>query len=91
MIFPTQNGRVNIKLLDQCKLVAKREGLDESRCKIKSFRATFATNRLRSGYDLGTVREQLRHRDLKSIEHYIDYVKNEQLIESGRADSGWDV
>lgn len=90
LVFPTRNGRVNIKLLDQCKLVAKRAGLEESKWKIKSFRATFATNRLRNGYDIATVREQLRHRDLKSIEHYVDYVKNEQLIESGKVDSGWD-
>jgi integrase len=91
LVFPTRNGRVNIKLLDQCKLVARRAGLDEMKAKIKSFRATFATNRLRSGYDLATVREQLRHRDLKSIEHYLDYVKNEELIATGKVDSGWDV
>ena len=91
LVFPTRNRRVNIKLLDQCKLVAGRAGLDEAKCKIKSFRATFATNRLRSGYDLATVREQLRHRDLKSIEHYLDYVKNEELIATGKVDSGWDV
>jgi integrase len=91
LVFPTRNGRVNIKLLDQCKLVARRAGLDEMKGKIKSFRATFATNRLRSGYDLATVREQLRHRDLKSIEHYLDYVKNEELIATGKVDSGWDV
>jgi integrase len=91
LVFPTRNGRVNIKLLDQCKLVARRAGLDEMKAKIKSFRATFATNRLRSGYDLATVREQLRHRDLKSIEHYLDYVKNEELLATGKVDSGWDV
>ena len=92
LVFPTRNGRVNIKLLDQCKLVARRAGLSESKWKIKSFRATFATNRIRNGkYDLATVREQLRHRDLKSIEHYLDYVKNEELIASGKVDSGWDV
>lgn len=92
LVFPTRNGRVNIKLLDQCKLVARRAGLDETKWKIKSFRATFATNRLRGGrYDLATVREQLRHRDLKSIEHYLDYVKNEELIATGKVDSGWDV
>ncbi len=55
LVFPTRNGRVNIKLLDQCKLAARRAGLEETKCKIKSFRATFATNRLRSGYDLATV------------------------------------
>src|SRR5262249_40853269 len=43
LVFPTRNGRVNIKLLDQCKLVARRAGLDEMKAKIKSFRATFAT------------------------------------------------
>jgi hypothetical protein len=36
----------------------------------------------------GTVREQLRHRDLKSIEHCLDYVNNEELIASGKVDSG---
>lgn len=92
LVFPTRNKRVNIKLLDQCKLVARRAGLPESKWKIKSFRATFATNRIRDGkYDLATVREQLRHRDLKSIEHYLDYVKNEELIASGKVDFGWDV
>lgn len=91
LVFPTRNCRVNIKLLDQCKLVAKRAGLDQSKWKIKSFRATFATNRLRNGYDLATVREQLRHRDLSSIEHYADYVKNEELIATGKVDAGWDA
>jgi integrase len=92
LLFPTRNGRVNIKLLDQCKLVAKRAGLDESKWKIKSFRSTFATNRLRNGhYDLSTIREQLRHRDQKSIEHYLDYLSNEQLIKTGKVDAGWDA
>jgi integrase len=90
LVFPTRNGRVNIKLLDQCKLVARRAGLPEDKWKIKSFRATFATNRIRNKYDLPTIREQLRHRDLKSIEHYLDYVKNEELIATGKVDSGWD-
>jgi integrase len=92
LVFPTREGRVNIKLLDQCKLVAKRAGLDESKWKIKSFRSTFATNRLRNGqYDLATIREQLRHRDQKSIESYLDYLRNEQLIQTGKVDTGWDA
>jgi integrase len=92
LVFPTKNGRVNTKLLDQCKLVAKKAGLDWKKFKIKSFRSTYATNRLRvSQGDLPTVRNSLRHKDMKSIEHYIDYVKNEQLIASGKADQGWDA
>jgi integrase len=58
----------------------------------KSFRSTYATNRLRNAkYDLATIREQLRHRDSKSIEHYLDHIKNEELIASGKVDSGWDA
>jgi integrase len=92
LVFPTRNCRVNIKLLDQCKLVAKRAGFANwEHWKIKSFRSTYATNRLRNGYDLATLREQLRHKDSKSIEHYLDFVKNEQLIDSGKVDSGWDA
>lgn len=92
LVFPTRTGRVNTKLLGECKLVAKRAGLDESKWRIKSFRSTFATNRLRNGqYDLATIREQLRHRDQKSIEHYLDYLSNEQLIKTGKVDTGWDA
>jgi integrase len=91
LLFPTRSGRVNIKLLDQCKLVATRAGLDPSKWKIKSLRSTYATSRLRSGYDIATVREQLRHKDSKSVEHYIDFLKNEDLIKTGAVDKGWDA
>jgi integrase len=92
LVFPTRNGRVNSKLLDQCKLVARHAGLDETKWTIKSFRATYATNRLRSRkYDTATLREQLRHKDQTSIEHYTDYLRNEELIASGKVDEGWDA
>ena len=54
--------------------------------------ATYATSRLRTRqYDLATLREQMRHKDQQSIEHYIDYLKNEELIASGKVDTGWDA
>ena len=37
------------------------------------------------------VREQLRHKDSKSVEHYIDFLKNEDLIKTGAVDKGWDA
>jgi integrase len=92
LVFPTRSGRVNIKLLDQCKLVAKRAGFANwASWKIKSFRSTYATNRIRNGFDLPTVRKQMRHRDLKSIEHYAKFVEDEKLIASGKVDAGWDA
>jgi integrase len=92
LVFPTRKGRVDTKLLDQCKLVARRAGFEEDRWTIKSFRSTYATSRLRTRqYDLATLREQMRHKDQQSIEHYIDYLKNEELIASGKVDAGWDA
>jgi integrase len=91
LVFPTRTGRVNTKLLDQCKLVAGRAGLDEDLWKIKTFRSTFATSRLRAGYDLATLREQLRHKDQGSIEHYVDYLKGEELAATGKVDRGWEA
>ncbi len=90
LVFPTRSGRVNPHLWDNCKRIAKRAGLDASKFKPKNFRSTYATNRLLAGYSLPEVRDQLGHRDMHSIEHYLSALKSEQLARSGRADAGWD-
>ena len=65
--------------------IAKRAGLDPTTCWLHKFRATCATDWLRSkdlggrGFDIGFVRQQLGHRDLQSIEHYLALVKLESV------------
>jgi integrase len=90
LVFPTRTGRVNIRFWDACKRIARRAGVDASKFMPKNFRSTYATNRLRNGYTLAEVRDQLGHRDMRSVEHYADALKAEELVKSGRASAGWD-
>jgi integrase len=90
LVFPTRTGRVNTKLWDACKRIARCAGLDASKFMPKNFRSTYATNRLRNGYTLTDVRDQLGHRDMLSVEHYAQALKAEELVRSGAASAGWD-
>jgi integrase len=90
LCFPTRNGRINTKLWDQCKKIARRAGVDETKFMPKNFRSSYATNRLRNGYTLADIRDQMGHRDIHSVEHYLEAMLSEELVTSGRADAGWD-
>lgn len=90
LVFPTRGGRVNTKLWDACKRIARKAGLDASKFMPKNFRSTYATNRLRNGYTLTELRDQLGHRDMHSVEHYAQALTAEELVKSGAASAGWD-
>ena len=64
LVFPTRSGRANTKLWDACQRIAYQAGLDTRKFKPKNFRSTYATNRLRNGYTLAEVRDQLGHRNM---------------------------
>jgi integrase len=84
LLFGTSNGKPDYHVWDRLKALAKRAGLDPTTVWVHKWRATAATIWLRSkelggkGWDIGYVRQQLGHEDLKSIEHYIAIVKNEE-------------
>jgi site-specific recombinase XerD len=73
ILFPTVNGLPDYHMLDALRAIARRAGIEPSRCWLHKFRATCATNWLRSkrlggeGHDIGLVREWLGHDDYKSI------------------------
>jgi integrase len=90
LVFPTRTGRINTRLWDQCKRIAKNAGVDIAKFKPKNFRSSYATNRLRNGYSLADIRDQMGHRDIHSVEHYLEAMRSEELVSSGRADAGWD-
>jgi integrase len=85
LLFGSANGKPDYHLWDRVKAIAKRAGRDPTTVWLHKFRATAATNWLRSerlggrGWDIGYVRQQLGHEDMKSIEHYIALVKNEEM------------
>ena len=85
LLFGSSTGRPDYHLLDKLKAIARRAGLDPATVWLHKWRATAATNWLRSkdlggkGWDIGFVRQQLGHEDMKSIEHYIALVRTEEL------------
>jgi integrase len=84
LLFGTANGKPDYHVWDRLKAIAKRAGLDPTTVWVHKWRATAATRWLRSeklggkGWDIGYVRQQLGHEDMKSIEHYIAIVRNEE-------------
>ena len=85
LLFGTSAGKPDYHLLDRLKAIAKRAGLDPTTVWLHRFRSTAATTWLRSerlggrGWDIGYVRQQLGHEDMKSIEHYVAMVRNDEM------------
>lgn len=88
LLFGTANGLPNYHMLDTLRSIARRAGIEPSRCWLHKFRSTCATNWLRSkrlggeGHDMGLVREWLGHDDYKSIERYYAIAREEEMIEA---------
>jgi len=58
-------------MLDRCKDVATRAGLDSTKFDLKTFRSTFATRMLRFGFDVRTVQGWMGHRSLETTMRYL--------------------
>ena len=71
LLFPTAGCKPKLDLLDCCKAVAKRAGLDSENFWLHKFRATFATWHLWAGVDLRTVQSWMGHTDLASTMRYL--------------------
>jgi integrase len=80
-VFPTRNGTPNDKLLIMCKRIAKRGGMDEDGWWLHRWRSTFATHCLRNGMDIASLRDQMGHSDLKSIERYLRALDQDKRAE----------
>lgn len=83
LVFPTQAGRPNTKMLRTLKRLVHKAGLNCGHCKscrernecdnwfLHKFRATCATKLLRSGMDLRSVQAFLGHSDIVSTMRYL--------------------
>ena len=58
-------------MLDHCKCIAKRAGLDGTKWDLKTFRSTYATRMLRAGFDVRTVQHWMGHRSLETTMRYL--------------------
>lgn len=84
LVFPTRNGTPNDKLLIMCRRIAKRAGMNPDDFWLHRWRSTYATHCLRNGLDLATLRAQMGHKDLKSIERYLRALQQEERGEKVR-------
>jgi integrase len=81
LVFPTRNGTPNNKLLVMCKRIAERAGMNQDDWWLHRFRATYATYCLRQGMDIASLRDQMGHSDLKSIERYLRALDQDKRAE----------
>ena len=58
-------------MLDRCKAVAKRAGLDPAKFDLKTFRSTYAPRTLRTGFDVRTVQHWMGHKSLETTMRYL--------------------
>ncbi|HEV2172562.1 MAG TPA: site-specific integrase, partial [Nitrospira sp.] len=71
LVFPSPPGNRDWHLLDHCKEIAKRAGLDKKKFDLKTFRSTYATRMLRAGFDVRTVQFWMGHRSLETTMRYL--------------------
>ena len=81
LVFATRNGTPNDKLLVMCKRIAKRAGMNPDDWWLHRFRATYATHCLRESMDIASLRDQMGHADLKSIERYLRALDQDKRAE----------
>ena len=65
-VFPSPTGNREQHMLDHCKAVAGAAGLDTKKFDLKTFRSTYATRMLRSGFDVRTVQHWMGHKSLET-------------------------
>jgi integrase/recombinase XerD len=102
LVFPTKSGKPNDKWLQALKRIAKRARLNCGVCEtcvergecqrwyLHKFRSTYATTLLRKGVDVASVRTQLGHKDLESIERYAKAIEAESKGMQEKINSAWD-
>jgi len=70
-VFPSPTGNREQHMLDRCKEVAERAGLDSEKFDLKTFRSTHATRMLRAGFDVRTVQHWMGHKSLETTMRYL--------------------
>ena len=70
-IFPSPTGNREHNMLLKCKAIAVRAGLDSAKFDLKTFRSTYATRMLRSGFDVRTVQHWMGHKSLETTMRYL--------------------
>lgn len=57
-------------MLDHCKAIASPAGLDTEKFDLKTFRSTYPTRMLQSGFDVRTLQHWMGHKSLEATMRY---------------------
>jgi integrase len=68
-------------MLIMCKRIAKKAGMNPDDWWLHRWRSTFATHCLREEMDIASLRDQMGHSDLKSIERYLRALDEDKRAE----------
>lgn len=79
LVFPTKSGNPDRKMLQACKRIATRAGLDERDWTLHGFRRTYCTTLLRSGMDVRTVMSLMGHANIETTLRYLRPIEAENL------------
>ena len=71
LVFPTRSGKPNNKMLQACKRIAKRAGLDPEKFWLHKFRATFCTWHADAGVPIPTIQLWMGHKDMATTMRYL--------------------
>lgn len=82
LVFPTRNGKPNGKHLIMLKRLATKAKLDPENFWLHKFRATFATNWSRAGFDGPTIQKMLGHGSPLSTARYLQPRKLDDIRKS---------
>lgn len=77
-VFPSPTGNREQHMLDHCKAIAQRADLNPAEFDLKTFRSTYATRMLRSGFDVRTVQHWMGQKSLETTMHYLVRAKDVQ-------------
>jgi integrase/recombinase XerD len=69
-VFPSPRGNREQNMLLRCKDVAERAGIT-TEFDLKTFRSTYATRMLGSGFDVRTVQHWMGHKSLETTMRYL--------------------
>jgi integrase len=70
LLFPTKGGKPMYKMLDKCKRIAIRAGMEKHEAWLHKWRATYCVELLREGVDLPSIQALMGHKDMETTARY---------------------
>ena len=75
-VFPSVRNNRNVRMLNKCKALADKAGLNPGNFTLHKFRSTYATRMLRAGFDVRTVQHWMGHKSLETTMRYLAPAKD---------------